>query len=111
MSLEPGGGKVQVSTKGGSFPRWRNPKEIVYLGPDQSLMSVAVTGTGATFSAGVPVRLFSIDANPGPGTPFDVTADGQRFIVNARLPSRLPPSLNVIVNWVELVRRSERPQP
>jgi hypothetical protein len=35
--------------------------------------------------------------------PFDVTADGPRFIVNARLPSRLPPSLNVIVNWQSLV--------
>ena len=54
MSLEPGGGKVQVSTQGGSFPRWRNPNEIVYVAPDQTLMSVAVTGAGATFAAGVP---------------------------------------------------------
>jgi hypothetical protein len=32
-----------------------------------------------------------------PGSPFDVMADGKQFIVNARLP----PSINVIVNWTE----------
>jgi hypothetical protein len=36
-------------------------------------------------------------------------ADGKRFIVNVRQPSRLPPSINVIVNWTELVKRSHRP--
>jgi dipeptidyl aminopeptidase/acylaminoacyl peptidase len=109
MSLESSGGKVQVSTKGGSIPRWRNPKEIVYFAPDQTLMSVAVTGAGAAFAAGVPVPLFKIEVPPDPGTSFDMTADGQRFIVNARQPSRMPPSLNVIVNWAELVQRSQRP--
>jgi hypothetical protein len=42
---------------------------------------------------------------PGPGTPFVATADGKRFIVNARLPSRLPPSINVIVNWQEELKQ------
>jgi eukaryotic-like serine/threonine-protein kinase len=109
MSLERAGGKVQVSTKGGSFPRWRNPKEIVYVAPDQTLMSVGVAGSGDAFAAGVPAPLFKINAAPGPGTPFDMVADGKRFIVNVRQPSRLPPSINVIVNWTELVKRSHRP--
>ena len=109
MSLERAGGKVQVSTKGGSFPRWRNPKEIVYVAPDQTLMSVGVAGSGDAFAAGVPAPLFKIKAAPGPGTPFDMVADGKRFIVNVRQPSRLPPSINVIVNWTELVKRSHRP--
>jgi Tol biopolymer transport system component len=68
MALEAGGGKVQVSTKGGSFPRWRNPKEIVYVAPNQTLMSVAVSGAGATFSAGVPAPLFKINVGSGPGS-------------------------------------------
>jgi hypothetical protein len=55
--LEIDGGKVQVSTKGGSFPRWRNRREIVYVAPDQTLMTVAVTGAGAAFFAGVPAPL------------------------------------------------------
>ena len=103
MSLDQGGGKTQVSTNGGTFPRWRNPKEIVYLAPDQSLMSVAVTGSGSTFRAGAATRLFTMNAQAGPGSPFDVTADGQRYLVNARLPSRLQPSLNLIVNWQALL--------
>ncbi|AMY08399.1 translocation protein TolB [Luteitalea pratensis] len=109
MSLEPGGGKVQVSTRGGSFPRWRNRNEIVYVAPDQTLMSVAVTGAGATFAAGAPSALFKIDAVPGPGSPFDMTADGKRFIVNSRLPSRVPASINVIVNWTALVQPTPHP--
>jgi hypothetical protein len=36
-----------------------------------------------------------------------VTADGKRFIVNARLPSRLPPSINF--NWTEFVQRNQQP--
>ena len=40
-------------------------------------MSVAVTGAGAAFSAGVPVALFKINVGSGPGSPFDVTADGK----------------------------------
>jgi hypothetical protein len=103
MSLEQGGGKSQLSTNGGTFPRWRSPQEIVYLTPDQTLTSVPVTGSGSTFRAGVAKPLFKMNAQEGPGTPFDVTADGQRFIVNARLPSRLPPSLNLIVNWQALL--------
>jgi dipeptidyl aminopeptidase/acylaminoacyl peptidase/predicted Ser/Thr protein kinase len=103
MSLEPGGGKVQVSTSGGTFPRWRSPREIVYLSLDQMVTSVPVTGSGTTFRASAPTPLFKMLAQEGPGNPFDVTADGQRFIVNARLPSRLPPSLNVIVNWQALL--------
>jgi hypothetical protein len=56
----------------------------------------------------VPVPLFKADLDTGPGSPFDVTAEGKRFIVNTRVPSGLPPSINVIVNWRELVDRSQR---
>lgn len=55
-------GKAQVSTNGGSFPRWRHPQEIVYVGLDRMLMSVPVTGSGTTFRAGVPTPLFTMNA-------------------------------------------------
>jgi eukaryotic-like serine/threonine-protein kinase len=99
-----GGGKAQLSTGGGTFPRWpRDGREILYLSSDQKLMSVAVSGSGRTFQAGATTSLFTMNVQPGAGTPFDVTADGQRFIVNAKIPSRLPPSLNVVVNWPALL--------
>jgi Tol biopolymer transport system component len=40
ISLEPGGGKTQLSTDGGSSPRWRRDgKEILYLNAEQTMMS------------------------------------------------------------------------
>jgi dipeptidyl aminopeptidase/acylaminoacyl peptidase len=118
LSLESGGGKVQISTAGGTFPRWRaDGREILYLGPDQTIMSVAVSGSGLKFSAQTVKPLFHVDTQPGPGTPFDVSADGQRFIVNTAIPSRVPPSLTLLTNWTSLIRpegrerRGERGRP
>jgi dipeptidyl aminopeptidase/acylaminoacyl peptidase len=105
MSLQPGGGKVQVSTNGGTFPRWRRDgREIIYMALDQTLMNVAVNGSGPSFRAGTPGSLFKINIQPGAGTPFDVTGDGKRFIVNAKIASRIPPSLNIVVNWPSLLQ-------
>ena len=105
MSLQLGGGKVQVSTNGGTFPRWRRDgKEIIYMALDQTLMNVPVSGSGLLFRAGTPAVLFKVNIQPGAGTPFDVTANGKRFIVNAKLPSRIPPSLNLVVNWPSLLQ-------
>jgi hypothetical protein len=75
------------------------------MAPDQTLMSVPVTGSAATFKAGTPKSLFKMPIQSGPGTPFDVSPDGQRFIVNVTVPSRLPPYLNVVVNWPALLSK------
>jgi len=108
MSLEPGGGKIQISTDGGASPRWRRDgQEILYLNADHSMMSVPVTGSGARFEAGTPSRLFEVDHVPSAGPIFDVTADGQRFIVNSAAPSKVTPHLIVIVNWPSLLKRSK----
>jgi len=110
LSREGGGGKAQVSTGGGTFPRWRRDgREIVYLAPDQTLMSVPVTGAGAAFKAGTPAPLFKAPVQAGPGDPFDVSANGERFIVNVQVPSRLPPHLNVVVNWQDELLARARP--
>jgi Tol biopolymer transport system component len=45
------GGKWQVSTAGGTFPRWRNDgRELYYLAPDNRLMTASVNGENAAFS-------------------------------------------------------------
>lgn len=68
-------------------------------------MSVPVSGSGPLFQAGAPERLFTVDVQLSPGSAFDMTADGQRFIVNATIPSRIPPSLVLVTNWPALLRR------
>ncbi len=108
MSLDGSGGKTLISNAGGGFPRWRRDgREIVYLRPDQFLMSVPVSGAGPSFRAGAPVELFQVAPQPGPGSPFDVTADGMHFVVNSIVPSRVPPSLTLIVNWPSLVTQAQ----
>jgi Tol biopolymer transport system component len=105
VSLEPGGGKTQISTDGGSTPRWRRDgQEILYLNADHTMMSVPVKGSGDRFEAGRPIPLFQVDHVPSPGPIFDVTADGQRFIVNTAVPSKIPPHFVVIVNWPSLLK-------
>jgi hypothetical protein len=38
-------------------------------------------------------------SEPCAGSQFDVSPDGQGFLVNARLQGPEPPTLNVMVNW------------
>ena len=67
------------------------------------ITSVPVTGSGIQFQASAAKPLFRIKPQPGPGVSFDVTADGQRFIVDTAIPSTVPPSLTLIVNWPALI--------
>ena len=104
MQIDGAGGRTLVSTGGGTFPRWRRDgREILYAALDGTIMGVPVSGGGATFQAGVPRPLFRAALQPGPGTPFDVSADGERFLVNSAIPSRAPQALRMIVNWSALL--------
>ncbi len=106
ISLEPGGGKSQLSSDNGTWPRWRKDgKEIFYLNSDRMMMSVPVSGSGDRFQAAAPAGLFRVDTQASNGSVYDVTADGQRFIVNSPIPSKVPPHLVVIVNWPALMKQ------
>jgi len=89
-------GKWQVSRGGGTEPRWRGDgKELFYLGPTGMLTSVPVQA-GETFSSGAPTALFQVRGRaPISSTDlftYDVTKDGQRFLVNEYLkPDRIVP--------------------
>jgi dipeptidyl aminopeptidase/acylaminoacyl peptidase len=97
------GGNWKVSTAGGSEPRWRRDgKELFYLAPDGKLMSVAVKA-GSTFEAGVATPLFAIRRKEPVSASdlfsYDVSADGQRFLINADMGGVTSPPLTAIVNW------------
>jgi hypothetical protein len=89
-----------VSTSGGSEPRWRRDgKEIFYLAPDNTLMAAAVTGQSAGFEVGAVHSLFAVRPG-GPGRFYDVTPDGQRFLVNALGEQAASAPITVVVNWL-----------
>jgi Tol biopolymer transport system component len=101
QSFPSGGGKRQVSTKGGIGPRWRrDEKELLYYAPDGKLIAVEVKG-GASFEAGQPRALFELHSGNGVVTepPYAVTADGQRFLLNTLVDESGGAPLTVVVNW------------
>ncbi len=99
------GGKLQVSRGGGMEPRWRaDGKEIFYagyMGSNKWLMAVSVSAEGG-LATGTPVPLFQIRGRAIVSSTdlfnYDVTADGQRFLVNQYVkPAQVQP-LNIVLN-------------
>jgi len=100
---EPGG-QWQVSTGGGSMPRWRadgpvGKYELYYLAPDQKLMVAAVTVQGASLAPGTPEALFQthIAANNN-RQPYDVARDG-RFLIATELETASTEPIHLLLNW------------
>ena len=83
---DPTGSRHQVSIGGGAEPRWtKGGKELVYRTGD-SIMAVSVDLTSGQI--GRPVALFGgtfIPVNFGAAS-YDVTPDGNRFLMVKRLP-------------------------
>jgi Tol biopolymer transport system component len=108
QSFPEGGGKWQVSTNGGVTPRWRRDgRELFYLAFDRKIMSVEVKTTGTTFDHATAKPLFEapVDAvNTAATNRYDVSANGQRFLVNASLENNNPTSITVVVNWLAGVK-------
>ncbi len=93
------GRKWQVSTGGGSLPRWsRNGNEIVYMGTGTRLMAAEVSSRSDTFQVGKTQALF-VTRVWRPGIIYDVTRDGQRFLVNTANQAQNPGPLTLVVNW------------
>ena len=102
----PGGGKWQVSNGGGNNPRWRaDGKELFYRTPEFEFFAVPVT-LGAQFSAGIPKPLFNRRIVTGQIgiTSWSVTADGQKFLLNATTGTVTSPEFSVVLNWPETLR-------
>jgi Tol biopolymer transport system component len=101
--LDGTGGKWQISTEHAENPRWnRDGTELFYLTYDNQIMAVGIS-TGDNFKAGVPVELFRAQFQyPGKiNGPYDVSADGQTFLINGRLTESDPGEIVVVENWAE----------
>ena len=102
QGVPPSGGKWRVSTTGGAFPRWRGDgRELYYVSLANELMAVDVEAERDTLDIGIPHRLFPLASNPSfqQRNPFDVTADGQRFLVNALVEDSASTSITWVLNW------------
>jgi serine/threonine protein kinase len=100
-------GKWQISTNGGRGPRWRRDgKAIFYWATDHTMMEAQVEMSGSQLQVNAVRPLFkvSMPIDPAGATPYDVTADGQRFIVNTSNTLEDQP-LTLVINWTSRLKK------
>jgi serine/threonine-protein kinase len=102
------GGKSQVSTDGGVAPLWsRDGRELFFVNGSRSMVVVPV-GAGGASKLGEQKFLFRMRpelylSTAEFYTPFDISPDGQRFIMARRTtpaPSHVG-SMVMVQNWFE----------
>ena len=98
------GGKWQVSPQGGCGPRWRRDgKEIFYISSDNKMMATEVKSSASSFEIGSTHELFATRPYGVFGR-FDVSADGQRFVIpfEAGQPTA---AITLVVNWASELKK------
>jgi hypothetical protein len=90
----------QVSSGGGSWPRWSSKGDRVYYITADAIYDVAVTTSGETLTLSRPHRLFARRApvtEIGPNG-FDVASD-DRFLLLEPVASSTERLVHVVLNW------------
>ncbi len=97
--------KWQISADGGGSPRWsRAGREIVYRNGTK-MMAVEVS-TAPAFKAERPHLLFDKEyLDPYFSGFYDITADGERFVIVKPVERQRLTRINVVLNWFEELKR------
>ncbi len=108
QSFPDPGAKTIVSTGGGLQPRWRpDGKELFYVAPDGRLMAVSLRfpPRGQTVEPASPVPLFQTRVGStrtgGSKQEYDVSPDGQRFLMNT-LTEQAGAPITLVLNRMPL---------
>jgi Tol biopolymer transport system component len=94
------GGKRPISTGGGTLPCWRRDGNEIFYIFSGKLMAVDFKAVGSDLELGVPKMLFE---KSGTGF-FDVSGDGQRFLVSVPVEEASSP-ITVVSNWTADLKR------
>jgi len=115
----PQGPKIQVSSEGGTDPVWKRKGGELYYRDGDKMMAVTVS-TSPTFSAERPHMLWEghyshgMSASCGPAgatsSNYDVTGDGQRFLMIRDSDQDTSNSRQIVVirGWADEVTRIEK---
>jgi eukaryotic-like serine/threonine-protein kinase len=103
MDFPQGVERRRISASGGSLPRWRRDgKELFYVAGDGNLMSVAIPSPGL-MHVGPPKPLFAVNLRHAGGNQlYDVTGDGQRFLLIERASGQFS-TIEMVLNWPSLL--------
>ncbi|MCU1283867.1 MAG: serine/threonine protein kinase [Acidobacteriales bacterium] len=95
-------GKWQVSREGGDQPRWRGDSKEIFFVNVNALTAVPMD-LGETVNVGIPQVLFTTQfREPISVTDvisYDVSKDGQRFLVNRYVKAKQVPPMEIILNF------------
>ena len=99
-------GKHLISNGGGGEPIWgRDGKELFYV--NQNKIMAAEVSTGAVFKAAPAKLLFETNLGGvnGAGYLYDVTGDGQRFLVKAAGGEGAQEPITLVLNWTAALKK------
>jgi Tol biopolymer transport system component/tRNA A-37 threonylcarbamoyl transferase component Bud32 len=108
-----GGPKREVSVGGGQMPVWsRNGSELFYAARDGALKSIVLRLGAGSGEVGEPRSLFLLRPSvsgelPFHAHPYDVSPDGQRFLVIRSAPDAEPDGAVVVTNWTSVLDRAQ----
>jgi hypothetical protein len=105
-------GRWILSNGGGTQPVWaRNGQELFYLDLTNRLMATQVQTQGRPFIHGTPTRVLesSYAAADVTSRPYDVSRDGQRFLMIKETPTAAgeaaAPRLAVVLHWLDELKQ------
>src|SRR4029434_5266997 len=103
--LPKGESKRQVSQQGGIMPKWRGDgREIFYLSQDhRTVFAAEVAATEESFRVTRTSTLFATRPITGMGYPYDVSADGERFLFVTTSGESSSP-LTLVTNWTAALK-------
>lgn len=89
---------------------WRGDgREIYFVSGDQQIMASTIEPSAGALRIGIPKPLFSAkNLRIGSATlPYDVSRDGQRFLVQEPVQAPRGNPITVILNWQGLLDKSK----
>jgi Tol biopolymer transport system component len=103
-----GSDRKRISSTGGRMPVWnRKGTELYFLAPDGNLMASSVKPESSGLEFSPPIVLFKTRmlGRGGAVHEFDVSPDGQRFLIGTLIGDTKVPPPTVILNWPALVAK------
>jgi serine/threonine protein kinase len=103
-----GADKQRVSTIGGTYPVWRRDgSELFFVAPDGQMMSSAVKTGGTEFQFSAPKPLFKTRMLAWITNfhEYDVSPDGQRFLIGTLIGETKAAPPTVILNWSAILKK------
>ena len=103
-----GGSRQQLTVGGGSMPLWsQDDSEIFYYDAGRHELLAVPIEAGDELRAGDAEVLMRVELKPHLWRQFDVSADGERILVN-RMVLPDPGPIRLLFNWREALERLAR---